>query len=105
MTHIDIVERKSRLPLKLAAGIAFSLFLAVGTCATAAHADEHGHGHGHGHHHGGYDRGYDGGYGGGYDGGYYDPPVIYGQPYEYPPPVYYQPGIVVQVPGIRIGVH
>ena len=103
MTHIDIVERKSRLPLKLAAGIAFSLFLAVGTCATAAHADEHGHGHGH--HHGGYDRGYDGGYGGGYDGGYYDPPVIYGQPYEYPPPVYYQPGIVVQVPGIRIGVH
>ena len=100
MTHIDNVERKSRLPPRLAAGIAFSLFLAVGTCPTAAHADEHWHHH---HHHGGYDRGYDG-----YDGdddGYYPPPVEYAPRYEYPPPVYYQPGIVVQVPGIRIGVH
>ncbi len=110
MDAIVEVERKASRTTRLAVVIAVSVCCAFGAGILPASADEHGHGY----HHGGGGRG--GGWGGGhrgggyrgggdYDDGYdYPPPVVYGDPYGYPPPVVYGPGIVVQVPGISIGV-
>jgi hypothetical protein len=77
---------KRRLPAKLAAGFALSVFFLLGT-VLAASAEDHRGGDRGGDHRGG-ERGGDhrGGYGGGY---YRAPPVIYGSPYYYAPPVVY----------------
>ena len=77
MTCIINNKPKRRLPAKLAAGFALSVFFLLGT-VLAASAEDHRGG----------DRGGDhrGGYGGGY---YRAPPVIYGSPYYYAPPVVY----------------
>jgi hypothetical protein len=96
MTRIN--DTKSRRPLsaKLAAGIAISALLAIGTFAAPADARDH-----------------DGGYRHNWNGGYYRaPPVVYGSPYGssyygapyYAPPVVYGPGIGIGLPGINIRV-
>jgi hypothetical protein len=45
----------------------------------------------------------------GWTGGYWHaPPVVYGGPTYYgyyPPPVAYEPGIGVNLPGVHIGIH
>ncbi len=100
MTWIIDTKSKRRLSAKLAAGLAISAFLVLGTFVASAKAAEHG---GRGHpsgHRGGYGRGYGGGGGRYY---YRAPPVVYGSPYYYPPPVIY-PGIGITLPGVSIGV-
>ncbi len=96
--NID-TKSKRRRSAKLAAGIAISAVLALGTFAAPASADWDGH-HRHREHHG-------------WDGGYYRaPPVVYGSPYRsnyygspyYSPPVVYAPGFGVSLPGISIGI-
>ena len=102
---IDIISRR-RLPAKLAAGLALSAFLVLGTFAVPAYAAERGGhgGHGGGDHRGGDHRGYRGGHPG-WNGGYYPaPPVVYGSPYYYPPPVVYGPSVGIVLPGLSIGI-
>ena len=114
MTCVIDIKSKRRLSAKVAAGLAISTVLVLGTLVAPASADEHrGADHRGGGDHRGVERrdghGYDGhGYDGhGYDGGrgnyYRAPPVVYGAPYSspygYPPPVVYGPGI-----GINIGI-
>jgi hypothetical protein len=95
MTWSIDTNSKHRLSARLAAGIAISAMLALGTFAGSAGADEYYH-----HHH----------Y---YNGGYYRaPPVVYGSAYGgayygspyYAPPVVYGPGVGVNLPGINIGI-
>jgi len=95
MTWI-IDTSKRRLSAKLAAGIAISAVLALGTLAAPANAREHGN--------------WNGGY---HDGGYYNaPPVVYGSSYGsgyygspyYAPPVVYGPSVGVSLPFIGIGI-
>jgi hypothetical protein len=97
MTWIIDTTSKPRRSATLAAGIAISAMLAVGTFAAPASADWDGN---RGYHH----------Y---YNGGYYRaPPVVYGSPYGgsyygspyYSPPVVYGPGIGIGLPGISIGI-
>jgi hypothetical protein len=109
MTYITNTKSKRRLPATLAAGLAISAILVLGTFATSANAAErHGGGGrgGHAAYHGG---GHRGGYGGGYSGwggGYYGaPPVVYGDPYYDAPPVIYGPGIGVALPGIGVSIY
>ena len=94
MTLIIDTNAKRRLSARLAAGIAISAILALGTFAGSANAYEYYH-----HHY--------------YNGGYYRaPPVVYGSPYRgayygspyYAPPVVYGPGIGISLPGINIGI-
>ena len=97
MTGI-IETPKCRLSARLAAGIAISAMLAVGTFAAPANADWEGH-------HRGYHN---------WNGGYYNaPPVVYGSPYGssyygyspyYAPPVVYGPGVGVSLPFINLNV-
>jgi hypothetical protein len=94
----DIGTNSKRRPsAKLAAGLAISAILALGTFATAANAEwRHD-----------YRENYN--WGGGY---YQAPPVVYGSPYRsnyygtpyYYPPVVYGPGIGISLPGITIGI-
>jgi hypothetical protein len=94
MTRNIDAQSKRRLPAKLAAGIAISAFIALGTFATAASADDH-----RGDRRGDYR---DGRGGCCWSGGYYsEPPVVYA-PYYAPPPVVYGPG--VYLPGINIHI-
>jgi hypothetical protein len=76
-----IIDTKSRLPAKLAAGLAISALLAIGTFALPAEARDASQQN--------LPYGY-GGYGGGY---YVPPPPAYGWPYGYgyygPPQGYY----------------
>jgi len=107
MTYIIDTKSKRHLPAKLAAGLAISAFLVLGTFVASANADEHHQGaRGHaGHRHVADYRG-GRGYGGGWGGGYYgSPPVVYGAPYYYPPPVVYGPGIGITLPGVAIGIY
>jgi hypothetical protein len=100
MTRIIDTKSKRRLSAKLAAGLAISAMLALGTFAGSANADD-GRGAYRGYHHH-------------YNGGYYRaPPVVYGSrygssyygaPYYYPPPVIYGPGIGLNLPGVSIGI-
>ena len=83
MTCIIDTKSKRHLSANLAAGLAISAFLVLGTFVAAASAAQHG-----------------GGGGGFY---YRAPPVVYGSPYYYPPPVIY-PGIGITLPGVSIGV-
>ena len=98
MTRSIDTTSKHRLSARLAAGIAISAMLALGTFAAPASAD------------------WNGDYRGGYhnwNGGYYAaPPVVYGSPYGngyygspyYAPPVVYGPGIGINLGGIGIGI-
>ena len=89
MTGIIDARSKRHLQVQLAAGLAVSAFLLLGTFVAPAYAEDHrGERHDRG------DRGR-----GNWNGGYYAPPVVYGAPYYYPPPVVYGPGI-----GINIGI-
>jgi hypothetical protein len=103
MTCVIDIKSKRRLSAKVAAGLAISTVLVLGTLVAPASADEH---------RGGDHRGVEHRDGHGYDGHRYDggrgnyyraPPVVYGAPYSspygYPPPVVYGPGI-----GINIGI-
>ncbi len=98
MTRALDAKSKRHLSAKLAAGLAISAFLALGTFVPSAAAGEHRGDH----------RGRDhrderrpGGWGGGY---YPAPPVVYGTPYYYPPPVVYGPAIGITLPGVSIGI-
>ena len=94
MTWIVDTNSKRRLSARLAAGIAISAILALGSFAGSATAREYDHHHGY---HGGY---------------YHAPPVVYGSPYGgayygspyYAPPLVYGPGIGIGLPGINIGI-
>ena len=119
MTCIIDTKSNRHLPAKLAAGLAISAFLVLGTFVASAsaenwdaqhraeknrgqHADGHRGDHDRG---GGYYGG--GGYysGGGYHGGYGSPyDGYYGSPYYSPPPVVYGPGIGITLPGVNINL-
>ncbi len=74
--------------------------LLLGTFVAPARADDH-----HDRNRGGEGRGngYQHGWAG---GGYYPaPPVVYGYPGYYPPPVVYGPGVGIALPGIGIIIH
>jgi hypothetical protein len=101
MTCTIDTRPKRHLSAKLAAGIALSAVLALGTFVASAGAQPHRDDHRGGERHD--DRGR--GHWGGRDGGYYAaPPVIYGGPAYYPPPVVYGPAIGIYVPGVTIGI-
>jgi len=96
MTWIIGTNSRRRPSATLAAGLAISAILAVGTFAAPANARDH-----------------DGGYRHGWNGGYYAaPPVVYGSTYGggyygspyYAPPVVYGPGVGINLPGINIGI-
>jgi len=92
-------KSKRRLPAKLAAGLAISAFLVLGTLVASASAAERRDDHRREAYHGG-----------GYGGAYYAPPPVvyatpyYGTPYYAPPPVVYGPAIGVNLPGVSIGI-
>jgi hypothetical protein len=96
MTCIIDTGSKRRLSAKLAAGVALSAFLVLGTFVASAnaqppHRDDH---------RGGDNRGWNqngGGHGWGGGGYYAAPPVVYGGPAYYPPPVVYSPGISIVI--------
>ena len=93
MTRIIDTTSKRSLSAKLAAGLAISALLAVGTLAAPASARTYNH------------------Y---YNGGYYRaPPVVYGSPYgssyygyapAYYPPVVYGGGIGISLPFVGINI-
>lgn len=97
MTWIIDTTSTRRRSTTLAAGLAMSAMLAVGTFTLPANADWDGN---RDYHHN-------------WNGGYYRaPPVVYGSPYGgayygspfYSPPVVYAPGIGISLPGINIGI-
>jgi hypothetical protein len=99
LTHT--LDRKStRLrPARLAAGVALSALLALGTFGAPAgaqprHDDQHRNDRGFARHD---DRGFHG-------DGYYPPPVVYGGPVYAPPPVVYGPAVGIYLPGVTIGI-
>jgi hypothetical protein len=110
MTRIIDTKSKRHLPAKLAAGLAISAFLVLGTFVASASAEnwaaqnnaEKNRGHRDEHRHG---RGNDGRY-------YSAPPLVYGSPYDgsyygspyNPPPVVYGPGIGIGLPGVNINI-
>ena len=91
MTCISDSKSKRRLPAKLAAGLAISAFLVLGTFVASASAQVV--------------------YGGPYYSAppvYGPPPVVYAAPYSAPyyapPPVVYGPAVGVNLPGVSIGI-
>jgi len=102
MTCIIDTSPKRRLSAKLAAGIALSTLLVLGTFVATASAQPHRDDHRGGDHRGWDHRGDGPGWHG---GGYYPaPPVIYGGPAYYPPPVVYGPAVGIYLPGVAIGI-
>jgi hypothetical protein len=100
MTAISTIEPIRHLWAKLAAGLAISAVLVLGTFVAPTSAAPH---------RGGYHRGYERHFDrrrGSWNGGYYRaPPAVYGAPYYYPPPpVVYAPGIGIALPGVSIGI-
>ena len=99
MTSLNDTKSKVRLSVKLAAGLAISAALVLGTLAAApAHAGWGDNNNHRGNHRQGWNRGH-----------YRAPPVVYGAYYGggygyYPPPVVYGPNIGVSVPGISVGI-
>jgi hypothetical protein len=98
MTCIIATRPKRHLSAKLAAGLAMSAFLALGTFVASADAqprpDQHRDDH------------RDHGRGRGGPGGYYPAPpvVVYGAPYYAPPPIVYGPAVGVYLPGITVQI-
>jgi len=102
MTCIIDTGSKRHLSARLAAGLALSAFLALGTFVASASAQPHRDDHRGGDHRGWDHRGDGPGWHG---GGYYPaPPVIYGGPAYYPPPVVYGPAVGIYLPGVAIGI-
>jgi hypothetical protein len=102
MTCITKTQPKRRLSAKLAAGLAISAFLVLGTFVTSASAQGHRGDHRGGGEHRGGPRGR-----AHWGGGYYPapPPVVYGSPYYYPPPpVVYGPALGIAMLGLTIGI-
>jgi hypothetical protein len=99
MTRIIDTASKRSLAAKLAAGLAISAILALGTFAGSADARPYRH-----YYNGGYYRAPPIVYGSPYRGGYYGSPYYGGSPYYYPPPVIYGPGIGISLPFIGIGI-
>ena len=101
MTPIIDTNSKRRLSAKLAAGLAITALLALGTFAGSANAEvRRVVAHRAYHHpvrHGGHYRAPPVVYGSPYRGGYY------GRPY-YAPPVVYGPGVGIALPGLSIGI-
>jgi len=93
------INSKHALTTKLAAGLAISAFVVLGTFAVSANAQPRPDQHRDDHRYRGHDN-WDRGH-----GGYYAaPPVVYGGPYYAPPPVVYGPAVGVYLPGITIGI-
>ena len=99
MTCIINTKPKRHLSAKLAAGVAITALLVLGTFVAPASARDHRGDHRGGYGHGDYRRG---GWGGGWGA---PPPVVYGSPYYAPPPVVYGGGVGVYLQGINIGIH
>ena len=99
MTRIIDTTSKRSLSAKLAAGLAISALLAVGTLAAPANARAYYH-----YYNGGYYRAPPLVYGSPYRGGYYGSPYYGGSPYYYPPPVVYGPGIGISLPFINLNI-
>ena len=99
MTRIIDTASPRRLSAKLAAGLAISAILALGTFAGSADARGYHH-----YYNGGYYRAPPVVYGSPYRGGYYGSPYYGGSPYYYAPPVIYGPGIGISLPFIGIGI-
>jgi len=96
MARIIDARSKRRVSARLAAGVAISALLVLGTFAAPAGADEHRGGD---RDHRG-DRGHEG-----WNRGYSSPPpVVYGTPYYAPPPVVYGPAVGIYLPGVNIGI-
>jgi hypothetical protein len=95
MTCITDTNSKRYLSTRLAAGLAISALLLLGTSLASASADDRRDDHRGGDRHGDW-------HGGGR--GYGPPPVVYGAPYYAPPPVVYGPAVGVYLPGINIGI-
>jgi hypothetical protein len=103
-SSVTCITRTKSMPdllVRLAAGLAMSAVLVLGTFASATAQPHGGEGH-----QGGHGGGYGRGHGGGGDRYYRPPPVVYGSPYgnsyygsPYPPPP-----PVVYLPGISIGI-
>jgi hypothetical protein len=98
--NIDTTSKRRR-SVTLAAGLAISALLAVGTFAAPANAERDGDRDGNREHHHNW------------NGGYYNaPPVVYGSRYGssyygssyYAPPVIYGPGVGISLPGVNIGI-
>jgi len=96
---IDTTSKRrplTKMSARLAAGIAISAIIALGTFAAPASAED-------GHHRG--DHNWNGGY-------YRAPPVVYGSPYGngyysspyYAPPVVYGPGVGVSLPFVNLNI-
>ena len=94
MTCINGVNSKNALSRKLAAGLAISAFLVLGSFVASADAQPRCEEHRDDRGRGGWEHG----------GGYYvAPPVVYGAPYAYaPPPVVYGPAVGVYLPGVAV---
>lgn len=94
-----IIPEGSRRPVIACLAMALALVsFAVPASAQPRHDERGNQWHGNPHQHPGWDNGY-----------YNRPPVIYGSPYRYgygyPPPVIYNPGIGIYLPGVSIGIH
>ena len=99
MTQVIDTTSKRSLAAKLAAGLALSAILALGTFAGSANARVYHH-----YYNGGYYRAPPVIYGSPYRGAYYGSPYYYNSPYYYPPPVVYGPGIGISLPFIGIQI-
>ena len=100
MTHMIDIKSNRPFSTKLVLGIGLSAFLALGTIAGAAHAEDHRD-------RGEHDRGERdrGEHHHGYRGQYYGaPPVVYGPAYYSQPPVVYGPGIGIFTPGLNVEI-
>ena len=96
MTCITDTKSKRRSSAKLAAALAVSALLALGTFAVPAYADGDGDGNHREHHqywNGGYYSAPPVVYGSVYGPSYYGSPYGYGAPVYYPPPVVYGPAV------------
>jgi hypothetical protein len=99
MTEIIETTSKRRPAIKLAAGLAISALLAIGTFASPANAEWDGYNRGRHHN---------------WNGGYYNaPPVVYGSPYGssyygyapyYAPPVVYGPSVGISLPFVNLNI-
>jgi hypothetical protein len=101
MTPIIDTNSKRRLSAKLAAGLAMTALLALGTFAGSANAEVRRVVVHRAYRHPAWHPGY-----------YRAPPVVYGSPYRggyygrpyYAPPVVYGPGVGIALPGLSIGI-